>query len=136
MDQPVDRPDQHPVVATMAVHGADGVAPARRLLADTAVTVGLPADRIERFTVALSEIVTNAIRHGNGSATMTITSNGSTLTVNVRDHGPGLKAQSSRALPPATQVSGRGLWLAEQLCDQVHIDSSNHGTIVQLTMRL
>jgi serine/threonine-protein kinase RsbW len=134
MDQPVDRPDQPPVVATMTVHGPGDLAQARRLLADAAVAAGLPADRIDRFTVALSEIVTNAIRHANGRATMTITSDGTALTANVRDQGAGLNAQPN-GLPPVTQLTGRGLWLAEQLCDQVHISSSTQGTTIRLTMR-
>jgi serine/threonine-protein kinase RsbW len=136
MDQPMERPDQPPVVATMTVHGVDDLAPARRLLAETAVAVGLPADRIDGFTVALSEVVTNAIRHGDGSATMTITSSEASLTVKVRDHGTGLKTPPSPTPPHPSQLSGRGMWLAEQLCDQVQIDSSTQGTTVQLTMRL
>jgi anti-sigma regulatory factor (Ser/Thr protein kinase) len=136
MDQPVDRSDHLPVVAAMAVHGADDLRQARRLLARTAADAGLPTDRIDRFTVALSEIATNAILHANGSATMTITSSGTALMVEVRDHGTGLQTNPRPALPHATQIGGRGLWLAEQLCDEVDINSSTSGTTIRMTMRL
>ncbi len=136
MNQPVDRPDQPPVVATMTVHGADELAPARRLLTDSAIAVGLSADRIERFTIALSEVVTNALQHGDGSAVITIIGSATALIVQVRDHGPGLRTSQRAALPEPTQIGGRGLWLAHQLCDQVDIDSSPSGTTARMTMRL
>lgn len=132
----MDQPDQPHVVATMAVHGVDDLASARRLLVETATAVGMPADRIDRLAVAVSEVVSNAILHGNGSATMTITSSDTGLTVNVRDRGTGLTTRPAPTPPDATQIDGRGLWLAERLCDQVRIDSSTRGTIVRLTMQL
>lgn len=135
MDQPVDR-QHHSVIATMAVLGADDLARARGLLGDTAAHVGLPGDRIDRFTVALSEIATNAILHGSGSATVTISGSASNITVEVRDHGTGLRTGSRPALPHPTEVGGRGLWLAEHLCDDVDIDTSASGTTVRMTMRL
>lgn len=136
MDQPVDGQHHFRVLATMAVLGADDLARARGLLGDTAAHVGLASDRIDRFTVALSEIATNAILHGSGSATMTITSSPTDMTVEVRDHGPGLRTDSRPALPHPTQIGGRGLWLAEHLCDDVDINTSAGGTTIRMTMRL
>jgi len=137
MDQPVDRQHYLPVIATMAVLGADDLARARGLLGVTAAHVGLPGDRIDRFAVALSEIATNAILHGSGSATVTITSSDTALIVEVRDRGTGLRTDSRPALPHPTQIGGRGLWLAEHLCDNVDFDSSSGGgTTIRMSMRL
>ena len=135
MDEPVGRPERLPVITT-GVHGAHDLARVRRLLADTCADIDLPADRIELFTIALSEVATNAVLHGNGSATVTITGGDTALTVEVRDRGTGLATRPRPARPDPAQINGRGLWLAEQLCDQVDITSSASGTTVRLTMRL
>ena len=136
MDRPVDGPDHLPVVATMRVYGADDLARARRLLADTAAGLGLGADRIEQFAIAVNEVATNALVHGSGNGTITITGNDLAITVEVRDHGAGLSATPGTDLPHPTDIGGRGLWLARQLCDHLDIDSSTSGTTVRLAMRL
>jgi anti-sigma regulatory factor (Ser/Thr protein kinase) len=135
-DQPAYRPDHLPVMATLRVHGAGDLVRARRLLADTAAMAGLDSDRIEQFAVALSEVATNAILHGDGTATVMITSDEATVTVEVQDHGSGLQILPQHTPPHPTQIDGRGLWLVRQLCDQVDISSSPNGTTVRLTMRL
>jgi serine/threonine-protein kinase RsbW len=136
MDQWADRHDHHPVIATMRVHEADDLAQVRRLLADTAADVGLPANRIDQLTIALNEVATNAILHGNGGATMTITSSDTEVMVEVRDHGTGLRTTPHPGMPHHTQIGGRGLWLAGQLCDNLDINSSTGGTTVRMAMRL
>jgi len=120
----------------MALLGADDLARARKLLGDTAAHAGLSNERVHRFTVALSEIATNAILHGSGRATMTITSSDTALTVEVRDHGTGLRTDPRPTLPHPTQISGRGLWLAEHLCDHIDIHTSASGTTIRITMQL
>jgi anti-sigma regulatory factor (Ser/Thr protein kinase) len=82
------------------------------------------------------EIATNAILHGSGSATMTITSSETALIVGVRDHGTGLRTDSRPALPHPTEIGGPGLWLAEHLCDAVDINTSASGTSIRMTMQL
>lgn len=136
MDEPTGRPDRLPVIATMGVHEPPDLARARRLLADASVGVGLPVERIDRLTVALSEVVTNAILHGNGSATITITGGDSAVTVEVQDHGTGLRGTPRPTRPEPGQIGGRGLWLAGELCDRVYINSSTSGTTVRMTMLL
>jgi anti-sigma regulatory factor (Ser/Thr protein kinase) len=135
MNQPVDRPEDLPVVAAMTVHGVDDLARARRLVGEAAAGAGLHADRIDRFTIAVSEVVTNAVLHGNGSAIMIITRGDSALMVEVRDRGTGMLTGPRPVLPDPTEISGRGLWLAEHLCDELEIISSTSGTTVRMMMR-
>ena len=49
-----------PVIAAERIDGPRDLAPFRRLLADTAISVALPAERADPFTVALSDMATNA----------------------------------------------------------------------------
>jgi serine/threonine-protein kinase RsbW len=136
MDRPVDGPDHFPVVATMRVHGADDLVRARRLVATTAAGLGLGADRIEQFTIAVNEVATNALVHGSGNGTITVTGSETAITVEVRDHGAGLGATPGPDMPHPTDIGGRGLWLARQFCDHLEISSSTSGTTVLLAMRL
>jgi anti-sigma regulatory factor (Ser/Thr protein kinase) len=134
-DQSED-PRAAPVLATTWLDGADDVARARRLVAAVAGGIGLHPDRVDRLTVALSEVATNAVVHGGGSATILVTGGRGQLAVEIRDQGGGGPPPSVRAPVSPTQLSGRGLWLADQLCDHVDIRASDAGTTVRLTMRL
>jgi len=40
-----------------------------------------------------------------------------------------------RVHPSVEGSSGRGLWLANQTCDLVQLQSSGHGTAVRISMR-
>lgn len=124
-----------PTVAVIRLLGADDLAQVRGLLADTAAAVGLGEDRAQRFAVAVSEVVTNAIMHGGGTANVMITGRGGVLTVEVTDRGAGLPSPAVPGLVPPTEVHGRGLWLAGELSDEMEISSTGAGTNVRLTMR-
>lgn len=124
------------VLAGTRLDGVDDLARARRLMANVAGRIGLHPDRVDRLTVALSEVATNAVVHGGGSATVLITGGRGELAVEVRDGGSGSPPASVRAPVPPTELSGRGLWLADQLCDRVDIRASDAGTTVRLTMRM
>jgi anti-sigma regulatory factor (Ser/Thr protein kinase) len=52
--------------------------------------------------------------------------------VEVEDEGLIEEPLVGRIRPDHTQLSGRGLWLANQLCDLVQIRSGMHGTTVRL----
>lgn len=131
-----DENDPTPLAATTRVNGPADLAQARQFVADAASCVGLDADRIQRLSIAVSEAATNAITHGSGSGTLTITRTATTLTVAVRDSGAGLTSPPNPAPPHPSELRGRGLWLARQLCDRVEINTSTSGTTVRLTMSL
>jgi anti-sigma regulatory factor (Ser/Thr protein kinase) len=127
----------------MRLDGVEDIAGARRLVARVAAGVGMHSDQVDRLTVALSEAATNAVVHGGGTGTILITGGPGELAVEVRDRGAGLPTRLGAAAVPPTQLpvppthlSGRGLWLAGQLCDDIDIRASDAGTRVRLTMRL
>lgn len=124
-----------PIAAAIRLLGPDDLAQVRELLDDSAAAVGLAEDRAQRFAVAVSEVVTNAIIHGGGTANVMITGQRGVLTVEVSDRGTGLRPPAVPGLVPPTEVHGRGLWLAGELSDEMEITSSGAGTNVRLTMR-
>lgn len=106
----------------------------RRRVRDAARHAGLDADHADRFTVAVNEVVINALQHGGGVAEVAIRQDSGVL-VTVADRGPGLVVDGPVDLPPADQEHGRGLWLVHRLCDDVTIDNGPDGTRVRLRAR-
>jgi anti-sigma regulatory factor (Ser/Thr protein kinase) len=104
----------------------------RRRVMRAAHEAGLDGDRAHRFTVAVNEIVINAIQHGGGTAEVTISDGGGRVVVTVLDSGPGLGGDIEVRLPPPDRTHGRGLWLAHQLCDDITIGTSTDGTFIRL----
>lgn len=125
-----------PVLASTSLDRVDDLARVRRLVADAAARTGLSPDRMDRLTVAVSEVATNAVVHGGGAASIRITGGPGELVVEVWDGGGGQAPRLVAAPAPPSQPNGRGLWLVSQLCDGVDIRASQAGTTVRLTMRL
>ena len=92
----------------------DAVAEARRWVASVAAEF-LEAGQAEKLCLVISEIVTNALRHGEQSERidLAVTPKPEFLCVQVTDDGPGLVPRP-RALAPDTE-GGFGLFFVEQL---------------------
>jgi anti-sigma regulatory factor (Ser/Thr protein kinase) len=112
---------------------ATRAADVRRSVAEAARVIGMDESVADRFVVAVNEIVINAVRHGGGIADVTVSGDDHRLLVTIVDYGPGLDLDRPITLPPAEQTHGRGLWLAQKLCDDVAIDSSATGTRIRLS---
>jgi anti-sigma regulatory factor (Ser/Thr protein kinase) len=97
---------------------------------------GLDEDRTADLVVAANEIATNSLRHGGGEGTLRMWREGRSLVCEVRDAGRIDDPLAGRRPPRATQEGGRGLWLANQLCDLVQIRCFPEGTVVRLHLSL
>jgi hypothetical protein len=89
------------------------------------------------LVMAVNEVATNIIKHGGGSGSLLVWSDGDAVICDLLDPVGGLQDDFLGFLPPAPdQSSGAGLWLVRQLCDIVEIRSGPTGTIFRLTMGL
>lgn len=102
----------------------------------TAESRGLSYDRIDDLALALHEICTNSIRFGGGRGLLSLWISDRTLICDVEDHGQIDDLLVGRVLPPLDGLGGRGVWLANQLCDLVQIRSGGCFTQVRLHTRL
>jgi anti-sigma regulatory factor (Ser/Thr protein kinase) len=118
---------------TLRPVAAKAVGDVRRQVVDAALRAGLDQEAAERFTLAVNEIVINAIQHGGGIAEVTLTTERDRVIVEVRDHGRGIPAGIPVELPPPEQAHGRGLWLARRLCEDITLGPANPGAVVRLT---
>jgi anti-sigma regulatory factor (Ser/Thr protein kinase) len=108
----------------------------RHAVADLARTAGLIGRRNEDLVLAVSEIATNSVQHGGGEGSLAIWRDDGQLICDLRDAGRIEDPLVGRQRPAATQVGGRGIWIAHQLCDLVQVRSGERGTQVRLRMSI
>jgi anti-sigma regulatory factor (Ser/Thr protein kinase) len=105
----------------------------RRRVATAAERAGLDPRGVADLVTAASELAANSITHGGGSGTLRLWCEGDHLLAEVEDSGLIDEQLVGRLRPAISQEGGRGLWLANQLCDLVQIRSSGDGgTTVRL----
>lgn len=108
----------------------------RGLVASQAARAGLDEERVADLLLAVNEVATNSLRHGGGEGLLRVWREPDAVVCQVSDRGRILDPLVGRARPPATGTGGRGVWLANQLCDLVQIRSTELGTTVRLRLSL
>jgi anti-sigma regulatory factor (Ser/Thr protein kinase) len=114
--------------------GLDDLHDVRSLVAVGACAGGLSPSRVSDLVVAASELAANSILHGGGRGLATVWDDDGVVFVEVADAGTITDPDIGRERPDPTAQSGRGLYIANQLCDEVAIDSNSSGTRIRLRM--
>jgi serine phosphatase RsbU (regulator of sigma subunit)/anti-sigma regulatory factor (Ser/Thr protein kinase) len=113
--------------------------------AEVAAKIGLPAERIEDLKSAVAEACINAIEHGNQLHASTrvgvrLTVAPDRLQVSVHDRGAGVPRVPTPDI--AAQVEGGapaggwGIYLIENLVDEVSFESTDEGGVVKMIIYL
>jgi anti-sigma regulatory factor (Ser/Thr protein kinase) len=108
------------------------LAEVRRRVEESAQAVGIEPLDVAAVVVAASELAANSVAHGGGRGTLRIWTEPKKLLIEVQDGGRIEEPLVGRVRPLTTQQGGRGLWMANQLCDLVQIRSGEDGTTVRL----
>jgi anti-sigma regulatory factor (Ser/Thr protein kinase) len=102
-----------------------------------ATAASLPRARVSEVVLAAHEVAMNALVHGRGQGLVRVFEADGEFVCEVEDSGPGMVDTSAGLVPPEPGCpTGRGLWMARQLCELVEIESSAAGTLVRLRVRV
>jgi anti-sigma regulatory factor (Ser/Thr protein kinase) len=100
-----------------------------RLRRTCAGTVGV--HRLRDLELLISEVVTNAVRYGQGPIELAIECTARDVVVRVRNRG---SKRPRLAHPSATDEHGRGLILLDVLSDQWGVDGDQRSTVVWFSL--
>jgi anti-sigma regulatory factor (Ser/Thr protein kinase) len=134
--RPFDAPLPKPSTAVEELQFDGGLLSAgRQLVYRRAAEAGLSTPRAHDFVLAVNEILTNSIRHGGGAGVLRIWQDDGRFVCEVEDRGRIGDPLVDRRRPDPEQPGGRGLWMANRLCDLVQLRSPAGGNVVRLHIR-
>src|SRR5215203_1956895 len=113
-------------------YDAGDLSEVRHRVTAEAERAGMDATEVADLVTAVSELAANSVLHGGGSGVLRLWQEGERLLAEVEDRGRIEEPMVGRIRPDVHREGGRGLWLANQLCDLVQIRSSEAGTTVRL----
>jgi anti-sigma regulatory factor (Ser/Thr protein kinase) len=111
--------------------GHGELARVRRFVADRCREAGLEERGVE-VVFAVNEIATNSLEHAGGSGVLRMWRTGKQLVAEIRDAGRLDDPLADRRIPSVGDHAGRGLWLANQLCDLVQVRSFPGELVVRM----
>jgi anti-sigma regulatory factor (Ser/Thr protein kinase) len=93
---------------------------------------GLEPVRIEGLVLAVCELVSNSLEHGAGRGTLSWWVRPGRVVAQIHDPGHMNSTTPGLRRPDVRSVRGRGVWMARQLCDVLHLWTTDAGTYARL----
>lgn len=119
--------------ATLEFHTGD-LRDVREFVARYGVMAGLDREKIDDLVLAANEIATNSIRHGGERGTVRVWKDTRWFVCEFEDDGTIENPLIGRVQPTLTDDGGRGLWIANQICDLVQIRTTGMTGVVRLRL--
>jgi anti-sigma regulatory factor (Ser/Thr protein kinase) len=101
-----------------------------------ALQAGLPEPRAIDLVLAVSEVAANTIRHAKSPGSLKIWYDSREIVCQIQDDGFIPDPLAGRRRPSLEAMGGHGLWIVNQVCDQVEMISDETGTTIRLHMDL
>jgi anti-sigma regulatory factor (Ser/Thr protein kinase) len=138
--QPVLRPDgdgplpssDDPVPYTYTTD----LAAIRAVVHRYAIQAGLTEARAIDLTLAVSEVAANTVKHARSPGSLKIWYDAREIVCQIHDEGIITDPLAGRRQPSLDASGGHGLWIVNQVCDQVEMLSDETGTTIRLHMGL
>lgn len=109
----------------------------RGFVGDRAIRHGLGPEAVSALETAVTEVATNALRHGAPPMAVQVWTTPRELVCEVADHGFWRPGALIGFVPPASVLQpGFGLWTVRLLVDHVRVYAGWDGTFVRLHMHL
>jgi anti-sigma regulatory factor (Ser/Thr protein kinase) len=129
LTQPAVEPDEFEF-------GGEHLSTVRRFVWAHAAEAGLEPRRQADMAMAVSELSANSILHGGGAGTVRVWREDGAVVCEVAGQGRFEDPLAGRRRPLPTEISGRGLWIVNQLCDLVQIRNRPDGNVVRIRLDL
>ncbi|MET8148559.1 anti-sigma factor RsbA family regulatory protein [Actinoplanes sp. NPDC049668] len=126
-------PPVPPGAASMEYDGGLLLAAVRRFVLGHAAGV-LGADRAHDLVLAANELTANTVEHAGGGGRIAVWTEPGRLVCQIDDGGRLLDPLAGRIVPLPRTEGGRGLVLANELCDLVRVHTTPAGTSIRLHM--
>jgi anti-sigma regulatory factor (Ser/Thr protein kinase) len=97
---------------------------------------GLPESRAIDLVLAVSEVAANTVRHARSPGSLKIWYDTEEIVCQIQDEGTITDPLAGRRQPSLEAMGGHGLWIVNQVCDEVEIRSDETGTTIRLHMDL
>ena len=121
-----------PEHADAVAFGSHDLAGLRAVVARLAAQAGLAPAAADDLVLACHELATNSVIHGGGGGTLKAWTEPGAFAVEVSDTGRITDPLVGRDLLQGLAENGRGIWMANHLCDLVQVLSGDAGTVVRL----
>lgn len=115
----------------------EDLAAVRQFTQEQARQADLPPALAADLVIAVNELAANTLAHTAGAGTVTIWSTPRQIICQVSDSGHITDPLAgTRPEDPAAPGGHLGLWVVQQICDLVHVQTSAQGTTIHLHMLL
>jgi anti-sigma regulatory factor (Ser/Thr protein kinase) len=135
-DSPVPRPPSPDPDDPMSYDYTTDLAAIRAVVHRYALQAGLTEARAIDLTLAVSEVAANTVKHARSPGSLNIWYDAKEIVCQVHDEGVITDPLAGRREPSLDAGGGHGLWIVNQVCDQVEIESDETGTTIRLHMNL
>jgi anti-sigma regulatory factor (Ser/Thr protein kinase) len=132
LNQPLPDASESDAGLTFDLRGLHEV---RELIQEHATCAGLSAGRIADLQLAVNEVATNTLLHGAGPGTLKIWYQPDRLICEIQGPGEISDWLAGRMIPAEDTPRGRGLLVANLLCDLVEAHTHPFSTTTRLHMR-
>ncbi len=139
---PVPRPTDDGPVSPARAHDpmsytyTTDLAAIRAVVHRYAIKAGLTEARAIDLVLAVSEVAANTVRHAKSPGSLQIWYDTKEIVCQIQDEGIITDPLAGRRRPSLDARGGHGLWIVNEVCDQVEILSDETGTTIRMHMDL
>jgi anti-sigma regulatory factor (Ser/Thr protein kinase) len=112
------------------------LAAVRALVRQSAEEAGLSEKRAIDLLIAVGEVAANTVQHAQTPGTLDIWHDADEIICQITDAGFISDPLAGAHAPQPGATAGYGLWMVNQVCDKVHLQSDETGTIIRMHMTL
>jgi anti-sigma regulatory factor (Ser/Thr protein kinase) len=81
-------------------------------------------------------VAANTVKHARSPGSLKIWYDAREIVCQIHDEGVITDPMAGRRVPSLDAQGGHGLWIVNQVCDQVELQSDENGTTIRLHMLL